>query len=155
MALHGIQVQYLFMAVVLASMETEFFCLGIHSCFAVGSTIWSVTVQSSSVTDWLTYFRRNNLPGTNDTSLTQKWIFTCHLIIARPSHKDQQLRMKVCSPLGGVPVFQCFCLLQEPQLHHPTWLLQMSPRAGLDHQGALWSTILWKFSHPRCFSGGE
>ena len=155
MALHRIQVQYLFMAVVLASMETEFFCLGIHNCFAVGSTIWSMTVQSSSVTDWLTYFRRNNLPGTNDTSLTQKWIFTRHLIIARPSHKDQQLRMKVCSPLGGVPVFQCFCLLQEPQLHHPTWLLQMSPRAGLDHQGALWSTILRKYSHPRCFSRGE
>ena len=155
MALHRIQVQYLFIAVVLASMETEFFCLGIHNCFAVGSTIWSMTVQSSSVTDWLTYFRRNNLPGTNDTSLTQKWIFTRHLIIARPSHKDQQLRMKVCSPLGGVPVFQCFCLLQEPQLHHPTKHLQRSPRTGLEHEGALWYTILPKYSHPWSFSGCE
>ena len=38
MALHGIQVQYLITAVVLGFVETEFLCLGIHNCFAVGST---------------------------------------------------------------------------------------------------------------------
>ena len=155
MALHRIQVQYLFIAVVLASMETEFFCLGIHNCFAVGSTMWSVTVPSSSVTDWLIYFRKNSLPQTNDTSLTEKWTFTCHLVMAGPSHKDQQLRMRVCSPLGGVPVFQCFCLLQKPQPKHPTWHLQTRRSARLEHEVALWSTILPKYSHPWCFSKGE
>ena len=59
--------------------------------------------------------------------MTQKWIFTCHLVIARPSHKNQQLRMRVPSHLGGVPLFQCLCLLQEPQPQHPIWHLQMSP----------------------------
>ena len=98
----------------------------------------SVTGHSSSVTDWLIYFRRNNLPQTNDTSLTQKRIFTCHMVMARPSHKDQQLRIRVCS-LGGVPVFQCFCLLQEPQLQHPPWHLQMSHRDRLEHQVGSWA----------------
>ena len=155
MALHRIRVQYLITAVVLASVEPELLYLRIHNCFPIGSTIWSVTVHSSSVTDWLTDFRRNSLPQTNDTSLTQKWMFICHLIISGPSHQDQKLKMRVPSPLGGVPVFHCFCLLQEPQPQHPTCHLQMSPGARLEHQGALWSTILPKYSHPRCFSGGE
>ena len=128
---------------------------GDSQLLAIGSTIWSVTVHSSSVTDWLTYFRRNNLPQTNDSPLTQKWIFTCHLVMAGPSHKNQQLRMRVRFPLGGVPIFHCFCLLQEPQPQHPTWLLQMSPGARPKHEGALWSTILWKYSQPWSFSGGE
>ena len=75
-------------------------------------------------------------------------MFTCHLLIAGPSHQDQQLRMRVLSPLGGVPVFQCVCLLQEPQPQHPTRHLQMSLGARLEHQGALWSTIPPKYSHP-------
>ena len=33
--------------------------------------------------------RRNNLHQTNDTSLTEKWMFTCHLVISGPSHQDQ------------------------------------------------------------------
>ena len=92
--------------------------------------------------------RRNNLPQTNDTSLTQKWMFTCHLVIYGPSYQDQQLRMRVPSPLCGAPFTQCFCLLQEPQPQHPTRHLQMGPNVKLEHQGALWSTILPKPSHP-------
>ena len=76
-----------------------------------------ISDSSLFICTWLTYFRRNNLPQTNDTSLTQKWIYNCHLVIGTHSHKDQQLRMRVCSPLGWVTVFQCFCLLQEPQHH--------------------------------------
>ena len=147
--------EYEFRAVVLASVETEFLCRGSHSCFVVGSTFWSVMAHSSSVTEWLTQFLRNNRPQSNDTSLTQKGMFTCHLVIAGPSHQDQQLRMRVPSPLGGVPVFQCVCLLQEPQPQHPTRHHQMSLSARLEHQGALWSTIPPKYSHPWCFSVGE
>ena len=88
--------------------------------------------------------RRNKLHQTNDTSLTQKWTFTCHLVISGPSQQDQELRMIVPSPLGGATVTQGFCLLQEPQPQHPTCHLQMSPSARLDHQGVLWSTILPK-----------
>ena len=36
-------------------------CLEIHNCFAVVPTVWSVTVHSSSVTDWLTDFRRSEI----------------------------------------------------------------------------------------------
>ena len=61
-------------------------------------------------------------------------MFIYHLVIAGPSHQDQQLRTRVPSPLGGVPLFQCLCLLQEPQPQHPTWHLQMSPSARLEHQ---------------------
>ena len=68
-------------------------------------------------------------------------MFTCHLVIAGPSHKDQELRMRMPFPLVGVPVFQGFCLLQEPQLQNLTRDLQMSPSARLEPQGALWSTI--------------
>ena len=53
--------------------------------------------------------------------------------------------MRVLSPLLGVPVFQCLCFLEEPQPQHPTWHLQMSPSAKMEHQGALWSTILTKY----------
>ena len=125
------------MAVILVSVETELLYLGVHNCLAAGSTIWSVMVHSSSVTDWLTYFRRRNLWKTNDTSLIQKWIFTCHLEIVGPSHKDQQLRMSVCSPLSGVPVFQFFCLLQEPQPHHPTCHLWWAPGLGRAQKGTV------------------
>ena len=37
-AIHRIQVQYLFSAVVVTSVKTEFLYLGIYNCFAVGST---------------------------------------------------------------------------------------------------------------------
>ena len=79
--------------------------------------------------------RRNNLHQTIDTFLTEKWMFTCHLVISGPSHQDQELRMIVPSPLGEDTVTQSFCLLQEPQPQHPTCHLQMSPSAGLKHQG--------------------
>ena len=58
----------------------------------------------------------------------------------------KELKMIVSSPLHGAPLAQCFCLLQEPQPQHPTWHPQMSPSARLEHQGALWSTILPKHS---------
>ena len=56
----------------------------------------------------------------------------------------QELRMIVPSPLHGAPLAYCVCLLQEPQPQHPTCHLQMSPSARLEHQGALWKTILPK-----------
>ena len=99
----------------------------------------SVMGHSSSVTDWLIYFRKNSLPQTNDTYLTEKWTFTCHLVMAGPSHKDQQLRMRVRFPVGGVPIFYCFCLLQEPQLQHVPWHLQMSHSDRLEHQVCCWA----------------
>ena len=74
----------------------------------------------------------------------------CQAQSQRPTVKDESDFSS-----GGVPVFQCLCLLQEPQPQHPTWHLQMSPSARLEHQGALWSTILPKYSHPRCSSVGE
>ena len=67
----------------------------------------------------------------------------------------QDLRLIVSSPLCGAPLAQCFCLLQEPQLQHPTWHLQMSPSARLEFQGALWSTIIPKYSHQCSCSVGE
>ena len=56
----------------------------------------------------------------------------------------QEVRMIVPSPLCGAPLVYCVCLLQEPQPQHPTWHLQMSPSARLEHQGLLWSMILPK-----------
>ena len=43
-----------FTAVVLASVEVELLCLGIHTCFAVGFIVLPEMVHSSSVTEWLT-----------------------------------------------------------------------------------------------------
>ena len=51
--------------------------------------------------------RRNHRHRINDTSLTQKWMFTCHLVISGPSHQDT--RMIVPSPLCGASLAQCFC----------------------------------------------
>ena len=48
----------------------------------------------------------------------------------------QELKMIVPSPLSGVPLAQCFCLLQEPQPQHPTWHFQIGPSARLEHQGS-------------------
>ena len=48
----------------------------------------------------------------------------------------QELKMIVPSPLSGVPLAQCFCLLQEPQPQHPTWHFQMGPSVRLEHQGS-------------------
>ena len=33
--------------------------------------------------------RRNHRHRINDTSLTQKWMFTCHLVISGPNHQDK------------------------------------------------------------------
>ena len=62
--------------------------------------------------------RRNNLPQTNDTSLTQKWMFTCHLVIYGPSYQDQQLRMRVPSPRVGplLPTVSASCRSRSPNI---------------------------------------
>ena len=81
--------------------------------------------------------------------LTQKWMFTCHLVIAGPSHHRPNVEDETAFSCGnGVPVPQCSCLLQEPQPQHLTCHLQMSPSARPHHQGARGSTILPTHSHP-------
>ena len=101
------------------------------SCVRLLVTPWTVAYQASLfgfffflgkstvVGRHCLLLRRNNLPQTNDASLTQKWMFTCHLVISGPSHQDQELRMRVPSPLRGAPFAQCFCLLKSPSPNIP------------------------------------
>ena len=83
-------------------------------------------VHSSSVTEVLTYFRRNNHSQANDTFDTEMDIYlppgNGQAQSPRPTVEDES-----ALSLGGVPVFQCLGLLQESQPQHPTWHLQMSP----------------------------
>ena len=90
------------------------------------------------------------------TSLAEKWMFIYPLVIAWSSHYRPRAEDETAFFSGnGVPVPQCFHLLQEPQLQHLTWNLQMNPSARLEHHGVLWSTILPTHSHPCSFSGDE
>ena len=56
---------------------------------------------------------------------------------------------------NGVPVPQCFWLLQESQPQHPTCYLQKNHSARPEHQGTLWRAILPTNSHPDSSSAGE
>ena len=79
-----------------------------------------------------------------------------HLVIVWPSkHRPRFEDESVFSSGNGVHFPHCLCLLQEPRPQHPTWKVQMNLSARPEHQGALWSTILLKYSHPACFSRGE
>ena len=68
--------------------------------------------------------RRNHRHRINDTSLTQKWMFTCHLVTSGPSHQEQELRRIEPSPLNGA---SASCRNLGPQPQHPTHHPQMTP----------------------------
>ena len=55
-------------------------CLGFHTWLI----FWSAMIEPSSVTQWLTSFRKKNLLKL--ISLAQKWGFNGHLVIAGSSH---------------------------------------------------------------------
>ena len=63
--------------------------------------------------------RRNNLPQTNDTSLTQKWMFTCHLVIAGSSHHRPRVEDEnAFSSWNGVlfPTVSASCRSPSPNI---------------------------------------
>ena len=104
--------------------------------------------HSSSVTEWLTLFLRNNHPQTNDTCLTKKWIF---IYLPPGNGQAQSQRPPVEDESAILSGWGPYFPMSQPPAGTPIPTSHLAPpdepHAKLEHQGALWSTILPKYSH--------